>query len=218
MPPAPSYNKIAGQNVARLAALSDGVFAVAMTLLVLDLHAPAASLTAGDAALWQALIALLPRIAVYLMSFVTLGIFWVGQQTQLNFFTRTDRHLTWINLAFLFAVSLMPFSTGLLASFIGRQPALLAYWFNILVLGLTLLINWRYACKSGMVGEKHDQVSVGNAIEQRIIAAQILYGIGAGLSFVSFWLALGLIFTVQSTYVFGLPLEENLQFLKRRSQ
>ncbi len=103
------YNAIAGQSVERLAALSDGLFAVAMTLLVLDLKVPAAEAINTDQALLVALEALTPRLLIYLMSFLTLGIFWVGQQTQLSHFARSDRHLTWIHLAFLFAISLMPF-------------------------------------------------------------------------------------------------------------
>jgi hypothetical protein len=56
-------------------------------------------------------------VITYLMSFLTLGIFWNEQQAQLNHLERSDRHLTWIHMAFLFAVSLMPFSTRLLAEF-----------------------------------------------------------------------------------------------------
>jgi uncharacterized membrane protein len=68
---------------------------------------------------------LAPRLMIYLMSFLTLGIFWVGQQTQLSHFARSDRHLTWIHLAFLFTISLMPFSTALMAEFITLRTALL---------------------------------------------------------------------------------------------
>src|SRR5580658_9411664 len=82
------YNRIAGQSVERLAALSDGVFAVAMTLLVLDLHAPAAEAIHSERDLLHALAPLAPRLLVYLMSFMTLGIFWVGQQVQLNHLAR----------------------------------------------------------------------------------------------------------------------------------
>lgn len=85
------YNRIAGQSVERLAALSDGVFAVAMTLLVLDLRAPAAEAIHSEHDLWRALVELSPRLLMYLMSFMTLGIFWVGQQTQLNHLRRSDR-------------------------------------------------------------------------------------------------------------------------------
>src|SRR5580704_13287858 len=112
-----SYNQLAGRSVERLAALSDGIFGVAMTLLLLELHVPAREEIHSEGALWHALIGLAPQLAVYFMSFLTLGIFWVGQQAQLSHLTRSDRHLTWIHLLFLFAITLMPFSTRLLAEF-----------------------------------------------------------------------------------------------------
>src|ERR1700677_592958 len=73
-----TYNLIAGTSVERLAALSDGIFGVAMTLLLLDLHVPGREQIGSNAALWHALGAMLPDLLVYLMSFLTLGIFWVG--------------------------------------------------------------------------------------------------------------------------------------------
>jgi uncharacterized membrane protein len=78
------YDRITGQSVERLAALSDGIFAVAMTLLVLDLRVPAVEAVHAEHDLWRAFVALAPRLVMYAMSFLTLGIFWVGQQTQLN--------------------------------------------------------------------------------------------------------------------------------------
>ena len=77
-----SYNRIAGEALERLAALSDGVFALAMTLLVLDIQVPSIGSVHTESELWHALLALLPRFVMYAMSFLTLGIFWVGQQTQ----------------------------------------------------------------------------------------------------------------------------------------
>ena len=132
---ATTYDHIAGQSVERLAALSDGIFGVAMTLLLLDLHTPAKEIIHSESDLVGALWGLAPNLLVYLMSFLTLGIYWVGQQTQLNYLIRSDRHLTWIHLAFLFAVTIMPFSTRLLADYIEYRTALIAYWFNIFVLG-----------------------------------------------------------------------------------
>ncbi len=99
-----SYNQVAGQSVERLAALSDGIFGVAMTLLLLEFHVPAKEFIHSKGDLRGALALLAPQLLVYLMSFLTLGIFWVGQQTQLNHPARSERHLTWIHLAFLFVV------------------------------------------------------------------------------------------------------------------
>ena len=106
-----SYNRIAGQSGERLAALSDGIFGVAMTLLAIDLRVPARELIHHERDLRQALVAISPEV---LLSFLALRIFWVGQQSQLNHLRRSDIRLTWIHLAFLFAVTLMPFSTKLL--------------------------------------------------------------------------------------------------------
>ena len=94
------YNRIANQSIERLSALSDGVFAFAMTLLVLELAVPAATEIHSEHELWHALARLAPSAAMYLMGFLTLGIFWNGQQTQLNYLERSDRDLTWIHLAF----------------------------------------------------------------------------------------------------------------------
>jgi uncharacterized membrane protein len=199
----PSYNAIAGTSVERLAALSDGAFAVAMTLLVLDIHAPAVNTTVNtihsEHDLWQALLALSPRLTMYVMTFLTLGIFWVGQQTQLNHLARSSRGLTWIHIVFLFAVSITPFSTTLLAQFPEYRTALLIYWGNILVLGAILYISWICALGTGLVNA--DMPShVPAAIKRRILIAQAFYGFGALLCIVNTWWSIGFIVLVQLYY------------------
>src|SRR6185312_11948051 len=97
------YNRFAGQSLERLAALSDGVFAVAMTLLVLDIGLPVGKEFSTDQELLDAVLGLWTQLLPYLLSFMTMGIFWVGQQTQLNHFSQSDRNLAWIHLGFLFA-------------------------------------------------------------------------------------------------------------------
>src|SRR5580658_163864 len=109
------YNRIQGRSLERLAALSDGIFAVAMTLLVLDMHIPAAAQVHGERELLAALCVLGPQWLAYFMSFLTLGILWAGQQTQLNHLAEGTRDLTWIHLGFLFTITLLPLSTRLLA-------------------------------------------------------------------------------------------------------
>ena len=196
---ATSYNRIAGQSVERLAALSDGIFAVAMTLMVLDLRLPAAAAIHSEHDLWRALVALLPRLLTYLMSFLTLGIFWVGQQTQLNHLARSDRHLSWIHLGFLFAVTLSPFSTMLLAEFMAYCPALLVYWANILLLGAILYGSWGYALRAGLV--KDDlPADVPAAICRRIMIAQALYAVGAFLCVINTYWSIAFILLVQLNY------------------
>ena len=205
------YNRIAGQNLERLAALSDGIFAVAMTLLVLDLRVPVSGATQSEQPLWVSgtmkpelellmkLVNLAPNLLPYLMSFLTLGIFWVGQQTQLNLFTRSDRHLTWIHLAFLLAVTLMPFSTGLLAAFITFRLALVVYWLNILLLGAVLFVSGRYAQHARLMkDEVTDEMRSAN--ERRIVIAQSLYAFGALLCVINTYVSIVFIVLVQLNY------------------
>jgi len=193
------YNWIAGQSVERLAALSDGIFAVAMTLLVLDLHVPARETIHGSRELGHALVSLAPQLTAYLMSFITLGIFWIGQQTQLNHLARSNRSLSWIHIAFLFGVSMMPFSTRLLAEFITYRTALLAYWFNLLLLGAALYFSWVCATGTGLVKDDMPP-EVPIAIKRRIVIAQSLYAFGALLCVISTYWSIAFIVLVQLNY------------------
>jgi uncharacterized membrane protein len=193
------YNRVAGQNVERLAALSDGIFAVAMTLLVLDLRVPAAEAVHSEHDLRRALIVLSPRLVIFLMSIMTNGIFWVGQQTQLNHFARSDRNLAWIHIAFLGAVSLTPFSTALLAEFIHYRTALLVYWSNILLLGLILYWSWSYAARASLLIDNLPP-EIQPAVTRRIIIAQSLYAAGAALCIINTYFSIAAIVLVQINY------------------
>lgn len=193
------YNRIQGRNLERLAALSDGIFAVAMTLLVLDLHLPAAAQVHSESQLWAALCTMAPQWVTYGMSFLTLGIFWAGQQTQLNHIGEGTRDLTWIHLAFLFAVTLLPLSTRLLAEFISCRSALGLYWLNIFVLGAVLYWSWAYATHQGLIKPDTPE-GVRGSICRRIVIAQSLYAAGAALCFISNWLSIAAIVLVQLNY------------------
>ncbi|MDR3521692.1 MAG: TMEM175 family protein [Acidocella sp.] len=197
-----NYNQIAGQNLERISALSDGIFAVAMTLLVLDLRAPTAELIHDNAGLINALRDIVPQVVVFFMSFITLGIFWIGQQTQLNNLTSSDRDLTWLHLLFLVFVTLTPFSTDLMGAFIQYRLALLVYWGNILLLGAALFLTWRCAMAKNLVKpELSSALEAG--IERRIIIAQSLYAFGAALCVINTYCSLGFIVLVQMNYVFA---------------
>lgn len=193
------YNAIQGRSLERLAALSDGIFAVAMTLLVLDIHIPSASAIHSEAELCQALAAMAPQWIAYLMSFLTLGIFWAGQQTQLNHLREGSRDLTWIHLAFLFAITLMPLTTRLLAEFITFRMALVLYWLNILLPGAMLYWSWTHATHRSLIKEDI-AAQVQGAICRRILIAQSLYAFGAALCVVSNYLSIGFIVLVQLNY------------------
>jgi len=181
------YNRIQGRSLERLAALSDGIFAVAMTLLFLDLHIPSAAQVHDERALLAALAALGPQWVAYAMSFLTLGILWAGQQTQ------------WIHLGFLFTITLLPLSTRLLAEFITYRGALLIYWLNVLAPGLMLYWSWKYATRANLI--KADTAhEVRASICKRVVIAQSLYAAGAALCIINTWASIGAILLVQLNY------------------
>ncbi len=196
------YNQFAATSLERIAALSDGLFAIAMTLIVLEIRVPSPENVQSEQDLWRALVGLSPRVATYLLSFLTLGIFWVGQQAQLSHFSRANRQLSWIHLAFLAAVALMPFSTNLLAEFITFRTALIVYWLNVLLLGVVIYGSWAYAIRAGLVKpETPPDVSV--IIKRRIVVAQTLYAFGAALCVFNTYWSIGFIVLVQLNYTFG---------------
>jgi uncharacterized membrane protein len=200
-----SYNQLAGSNIDRLAGISDGIFAVGMTLLVLGLAIPNVNI-ASNLDLLRALGRLAPDLIVYAMSFMTLGIFWIGQGTQLSQLARSNRHYSWIQLVFLLFVTLVPFSTALLARFPVLRVALIEYWLNIVFMGFMLLAGLEY----GLHAELFDEgVKAGTArlIRGRILIAQLLYLIAVALSFVfPTWVSIGLIVLIQLNYVIAPPI------------
>jgi uncharacterized membrane protein len=195
-----SYNRLtAGRRLERIAGLSDGVFAIAMTLIVLEIHVPDAGPIRSEQDLWNALLGLGPRLLTYLLSFLTLGIFWNGQQTQLNLFASADRDLTWLQLAFLSTIALMPFSTSLLAEFITYRIALLAYWLNIFAIGLLLFLNWEYATRKRLVTAEATP-AITMVIRRRIFVGQSLYAFGALLCFIDPLWSIAFIVLVQLNF------------------
>jgi uncharacterized membrane protein len=200
-----AYNQIANRSLERIGALSDGLFAIAMTLIVLEIRVPATAGIDSDAKLLAALGELAPRFLTYLLSFMTLGIFWNGQQTQLTYLSRGNRDLSWLSLLFLAIVALFPFTTSLLADFFDFRLALALYWLDIMLCGMALLAIWIYVERAGLV---RDDVGpeVGRAIRRRILIAQALYGAG---------MVIGLVFGTLPAIVFIVLVQLNFAISPR---
>ena len=196
------YQRIAGSSLERIAALSDGVFAIAMTLLVLELKVPAHASVHGEMDLLRTLGEAGPHFATYVMSFLTLAIFWSGQQAQLNSLARSDRPYSMIQLAFLAAVAILPFSTSLLGEYITLRTALVIYWLNIALMGAPLYAGWKYAARTTLVKDDLPP-EMAQAVERRVIRAQSLYLIGAALCIISTYLSIAAIVIVQLLYAIG---------------
>ena len=198
------YNQIAGQKTTRIEAISDGVFAVALTLLVLDIKVPVGELIKTEHDLFNSFCALTPKFMSYFLSFMTLGIFWTGHSAQFIYIEKSDRHLNWLSLFFLLFVSVLPFTTAFLSEFIHFKLAIGVYWLNILALGAMLYIHWNYAANRGFIDLPEDKkAAISKAIKRRIVIAQTLYAIGAVLCFINNYLSVGVIILIQINYAFA---------------
>jgi uncharacterized membrane protein len=136
----------------RIEALSDGVFAIAVTLLVLDIRIPELPRGAPSREVWHAMAAIGPVFLSFLITFVLAGSFWFMHHATLHSVKYVTRGIASINLLFLMFISLLPFSTGLIGRLGPNHPAALAVYFtNQLALGLTLNLLWAYAKRHRLV-------------------------------------------------------------------
>lgn len=134
-----------GKN--RIEALSDGIFAVAMTLLILDFQIPKLPHNAPNVMVAPALFALWPKFVTYVVSFGSLGVFWVGHHNMYHSIRRADRVLLWLNILLFLFVACLPFSTSVLNAFPQTQIAPLFFGANLTIIGWVLFVQWAYASR-----------------------------------------------------------------------
>lgn len=135
----------------RLETLADGIFAIAMTLLVLSIEVPVLSGNPSPIMVSEYVFnTLIPQIAIYILSFVLLAVFWM---THHIFFIikRTNTTLLWINIFWLMSIAIVPFSTSMVGKYGGIQLSQIIFDLNMLVIGILSLINWTYAVSKGMI-------------------------------------------------------------------
>jgi len=140
------------RDTLRLEAFSDGVIAIAITLLVLEVRVPPLHETEDGKELWAALKDLWPSYLGYALSFVIIGIIWANHHDIFRHIGRVDRTLVLINTFFLLTVSFLPFPTGLLAEYLGHEgerTATIVYSGWLLVIAITYNLLWRYPSSHG---------------------------------------------------------------------
>jgi uncharacterized membrane protein len=205
-----TYEQVAGTRVDRIAGLSDALFAIALTLTVLEVKVPGHQAIMTESQLRGALIHMAPRVLTYLLSFMTLGIYWVGQQTLLNHLQRSNRHMTWLHLAFLATIAVMPVSAGLLAEYITYRIAIVLYWLNILATGVVSLVTLWYAERTGLLDGRLAEEAVVT-LKRRNVIGQALYALGAALCFIHTYWSIAFIVVVQAWFAFGPRLPHRMQ-------
>jgi uncharacterized membrane protein len=124
----------------RLEAFSDGVFAIVITLLILDVRFPADKPLTVET-LWS----VAPHVWAFVLSFVIVGVYWVSHHNMLHFIRKVDRQLLWLNLTLLLLIVFVPFPATLLGQHSDNQLAVMLYGLNLMLVNAAGTAMWLYA-------------------------------------------------------------------------
>ncbi len=167
-------------NKLRLEALSDGVFAIVLTLLVIEIRVPEHLDHVSADALWHTLTDLAPLFIGYAVTVMVLAMFWISH----NFFysiliKNINRQLALLNLLFLAVISLIPFSAHLMSRYTEEPLAIAVYGVNILIASVLSMLVFEYALASHEIDTAHNGVRIVNQarIRQRLIPICTTLGI-----------------------------------------
>ena len=190
----------------RLCAFSDGVFAITITLLVLEVKIPEISKELIATKLMPELFHLFPFIISHLISFLVLGIFWVAHHNIFAHIKKHDHILLWLNLIFLMCVASIPFPTGLLGTYPDEQISVIIYSGVLGVTGLVLALMWWYVTTYRLVDAETDPEFV-RFVYQHVLKAPIFYFSAILVSFLSLTLAKLILIFVAIFYIIPNALE-----------
>ena len=171
-------------RIDRTLALSDGVFAFAITLLVLDLTVPAVT-SSSSVDLWNALSGEYLHFFSYALSFLIAGIWWNAHHRNYGHIRRSDSTLRWLNLFFLLWIALLPFFTKILNQYETVPLGVILYAIDQAAAGIFLSVSWVYASRNHRLVDKNLSQSTIRYTTYRNIVAPIFFIAAMGIALVS---------------------------------
>jgi uncharacterized membrane protein len=185
----------------RIEAFSDGVFAIAITLLIIEIGVPQVT---GEESLAEALRDLWPNYLAYVLSFVMIGIYWANHHSFFRLFVRTDHYFLMLNVFFLMAIAFLPFPTAVLGEYLDdpaqRDVAVRLYSLGLLLPAFTWFCVWLYGNARGLVDDRLALEYVRFLTAQYLLS-NILYAGAFVLSFVESWVTLSIVIGLTLLYL-----------------
>jgi uncharacterized membrane protein len=152
------YASANSKELDRTLSFSDGVFAIAITLLVFNIDSPQTAELTPDGSLTRLLLERIPDFVSFALSFFVIGLYWIAHHSIFRHIKRYDQTLLWMNLALLFCIAFLPFPTVLLGNHTGQQTAVVFYAGCLAVTGVVQFFLWRYAAHGHrLVDERLDR-------------------------------------------------------------
>jgi uncharacterized membrane protein len=204
------------KETGRIEAFSDGVFAIATTLLILEIRPPVEM--EGNAELLQALIRQWPSYFAYLLGFSIIVIMWINHHTLFNFIRRSSHGLLLLNSLLMLAISAVPFPTALVADYIGHpgeNVAAMVYSGLGIVIAIFYNLLWRYATHRNRLIDRRTDPAAVQAVTRAYMWGPVMYTAALGLAFYSAMASL--VLNLLLALFFALPRDgmRSLPLLKR---
>ncbi len=174
-----------GTDIERTVFFSDAVFAIAITLLALELEVPQIPESLAAAQLPSALLELWPKLFSFVLSFWIIGFYWLAHHRLFNHVTAYDRGMLLINLLFLMWIVLMPLSSSLIGEYENQQLPVIIYAIHNILTSLTLAWLWRHAFKEGRLVETNLDPRLVRVANFRALLIPSFFLLSIGISFIS---------------------------------
>ena len=181
----------------RLNTLIDGIFAIVLTLLVLDIKVPE---TSSEIELARQLIALGPKFFSYALSFIILALFWLGHQLEARYIHKSDDIHLWLSLLFMMFIALVPFSSSLLGAQTDSRVAVVVYSSNIFAASLLRYIHWRYVSDKCRLIDRNLSRQLVRGASRAFLSTPVLCLVAIALVFISVKLSL-IVLTIAMTSI-----------------
>lgn len=189
-------------SVERSQAFADGVFAIAITLLVLEIHVPPVPVDQISTQLLPALWKISPDVINYTSSALLIGMYWVGHHRVFAAIKRHDIVLLWLNIAFLVGIGFLPFPSALLGSYGPENEVIIIYAACLFICGFLLNSIWWYAQRQQMADRSFDRQHITHS-NLLIMSAPLLFLLTTVISFLRLEFATIIYFVV--SYLYGQP-------------
>lgn len=188
-----------GEGTDRMQFFSDAVFAIALTLLVLDIRLPE-----GDTDdLLGALLALWPQYFAFALSFVIIALNWISHHAKYRVIVRYDGRLLRLNFVLLFLIAIVPFPTSVLSEYGAETPAVVLYAATVAALSITQLVIWAYAVRAGLTSKDVD-AAIFRYVVLNILPAPIVFLLSIPIAFLDPQIAMYTWFAIiPATWLFG---------------
>ena len=198
----------ADNDTGRIEAFSDGVFAIAITLLVIEIGVPHLDDEPAGTTLFGALIEQWPSYLGYAISFLQIGVIWANHHNRFRFIARSDHLLLFLNILFLMSVAFIPFPTALLAEYLQgsdaeRTMAGAVYAGTLAVTAIFFTLLWLYAAAGYRLVDRNLDRALLRAMTRRYVFGMVAYLVAFALAFVN--VAASLVLIVILALLFVLP-------------